>query len=510
MSATMTLTPTRNECLVRVATHRVSIQWGNDAELRICKSAFEFANRHIDHYYKLLTHRVLGKGRASEVVFAFDTATGDHAAVKIVNKENSRSSDREFAENEVRIRMTVQHPCIVQTLDIFETPYDLFLVMELMAGGTLDRRISRHTVPLTESEARLVFRRIIAAVQHLHARNIVHRNIKPQNIFLDHSDDVNWANTAKLSDFSLACFLDDPNASRHIVGTPEYLAPCATIMSRTPDGKGQVVFGTEMDMWALGVTLYNLLSMNLPFEGDYPPEVFKKARQGHIPFPNHAFSHVSAEAISLIRSLLNVDRRKRLTAHTILLHPWFRHKYSTDRFADVEHLSFSLEGCTFSAPMQRLRAAARAVIFISRLVNSTPDVHLEMPVRAERHFHFNVSGVNIAPARNASRVQIQAIKGEGILPARKSATVMSRVSTGSTVKSRSSAGGDSVTAVKRRNSKGEKRSDVEYFGRHERTESFGSGTLIGVHRLMSNTAGIMADSEGRGTWPWRRKSHRER
>ena len=63
----------------------------------------------------------------------------------------------------------------------------------------------------------------ISTLRHLHSRNLVHRNVKPQNIYLDTADDVRWPYTVKLADFSLVCTIDDPDASEQVVGTPEYL-----------------------------------------------------------------------------------------------------------------------------------------------------------------------------------------------------------------------------------------------------------------------------------------------
>lgn len=470
-SATLVSTSTRNECLFRNSAHQIWIQWPSESQLKACKAAFEFSKRVVDDYYKLVTHRQLGKGRSSEVVFAFDTSNGDHAAVKVMNKDKARSTDREFAEKEVLIRMTVQHPCIVQTLDIFESQFDLFLVMELMPGGSLDRKITKMGYPLDETEARIIMRRIFAALQHLHERNIVHRNVKPQNIFLDLGDDLHWPYSAKLSNFGLACILDDPNCKKQIVGTPEYLAPEASFMTPTGEGSREVVFGVEMDMWACGVMLYNLLSMQLPFEGDTPAEVFKRSRRGKVRF-GPAFAKVSYEAMSLIRALLNVDRRKRLTAETVLLHPWFllpmtfgANYSSSDENEENEPKEHYEESCDdtsafdveeLSDGIRRFRIAATAVLMLVRLRTHTPGI----AKHSGKVFQFNVAGVDITPGGSAgwgsfstctnNRVSSDAEKrsddnmlkydgGRCVLD-----TAMSRVSTGSTVKSRSSAGTDSA------------------------------------------------------------------
>lgn len=471
--ASLILTSIRNECLFRTSSHRLWIQWPSESLLRACRAAFEFSNRLIDDYYKLVPHRQLGKGRNSHVIFAFDTSNGDHAAVKVMNKDKARTTDREFAEKEVLIRMTVQHPCVVQTLDIFETPLDLFIVMELMPGSSLDRKMSKLGCPIDEIDARVIMRRLFAALAHLHARNIVHRNVKPQNIFLDVADDFNWPQTTKLSDFSLACVLDDPDCRKQIVGTPEFLAPEASTMTMTSDGAREVVFGVEMDMWACGVTLYNLLSGHLPFEGDTPAEVFKRSKRGKVRF-GHAFASISYEGMSLIRALLNPDRRKRLTAETVLLHPWFsplirvdddddcsedetgKH-VRNDQLDDVGGDDSGFDVMELSDGIKRLRAAATAIIMLIRLGKQICGIS-DRNRSTDKKFQFKVSSVNIAPVRKSNwdftavdghdhvwgetepeSVEVALRDGIGKLVF---GTALSRVSTGSTVKSRSSAGTD--------------------------------------------------------------------
>eukprot|EP00171_Calliarthron_tuberculosum_P022418 IDg22418t1 len=315
--------PQRREMQLRVSGLRVVVQWGTERELRSCVAAFNYANRDISSVYKLVPHRALGNGRASHVVFAFDVASGVHAAVKIVSKTAARPSDRVFAEREVSIRSSVQHPALVQTLDIFESPTELYLVIEFMSGGTLARFMADRRTPLDEDTARIVMARMFCALRHLHSRGIVHRNVKPANLLLDDTEDARWAHTVKLADLSLACRVDDPEAALAVVGTPDYIAPEAATMVSAPDGSRSVAFGVESDMWAAGVTLYNLLSLALPFDAASAPEVLRKVRTASFEFDSHAFNHVSREARSLICALLHPDPRKRLTAATAPYHPWF-------------------------------------------------------------------------------------------------------------------------------------------------------------------------------------------
>lgn len=430
VGSTMYAVPQKKECHVRVDGHRVLIQWNSEAEMRACRAAFEFANRKIEDFYKIVAHRQLGKGRASEVVFAFDVASGEHTAVKVIDKETSRPTDRIFAEKEVAIRMSVQHSTIVQTLDIFESPFDLFLVMEYMGGGSLSRRLSKRGSPLTEGEARVIMARLFSALAYLHSRGIVHRNVKPENILLDFADEYRWPETAKLSDFGLACTVDDPDACLKVVGTPEFLAPEASTMVNGPGGRRQVAFGNEVDMWAAGVTMYNVLSLELPFDGDSTPDILRSSRSGKFEFSSTTFDKVSPEAKSLVRSLINPDRRKRLTAVTVLQHSWF--DKALDSNGRVVTRGFRRPRPGY--PM--FRSAALIMAAICRLYRTTSNTS---KIRfTGKRIQSNVGGINICPSK--PRLSTASDGTLGFLSA-------SRISNSSTVHSRSSLGEDTIRRV---------------------------------------------------------------
>lgn len=434
---------------LRAAGHRVVVQWASETELRACVAAFNYANRDIAQFYKLVPHRALGTGRASKVVFAFDVATGVHAAVKIVSKESARPSDRVFAEREVSIRSSVQHPALVQTLDIFESPADLHLVMEFMSGGTLARRLSLKRAPLDEPSARIVMARTFCALRHLHSRGVVHRNVKPANLLLDDPEDARWAHTVKLSDLSLACRVDDPDAALAVVGTPDFLAPEASTMTRAADGSGRVQFGTQVDMWAAGVTLYNLLSLELPFDAPSAPQVLRNVRSGAFDFDSPAFENISEQARSLIRALLNPDPAKRLTAAAAPHHPWFGSNAARTvaprpaprRSNVIKNLVAPLP----SRALVRLRVVVNVLRAVARIIQFVPVGVPESPpppaavVAAAEQLKFDGS-----PSLGVQGVAsfVSAVGGVDISPRRPRALTppaSSRISNSSTVLSRSSA-----------------------------------------------------------------------
>lgn len=146
---------------------------------------------------------------------------------------------------------------------------------------------------------------LFQAINHCHAQGIIHRDIKSENIMITDSGSV------RLIDFGLS------KASKRnlktIAGTPYYMAP------EVLDGD----YGQKADIWSLGVLLYTLVSGYLPFQGP-SAEVFRKIRDGQFHFNHIEFKEVSSECQDLIRKLLVVNVKKRLTGHQALKHPWFK------------------------------------------------------------------------------------------------------------------------------------------------------------------------------------------
>lgn len=214
----------RRETVHRVGGARVTLQWPEDRQLH------EFANRRVEHFFKIAPHRPLATARAAEVLFPFDVAAGTHAAVKVVSKTRARSAERVFAERKVALRMTLRHPSIVQTLDIFESPFDLFVVMEFMPGRSIAHKLAAERHPLAEA----VMRDVLEALVYLHAQGVAHRNVKPKNILLDCADVPAWSDSANLADLSLAAPIGTRDPARALVGTPEFLAPEVAAVDRGP------------------------------------------------------------------------------------------------------------------------------------------------------------------------------------------------------------------------------------------------------------------------------------
>lgn len=245
----------------------------------------------------------LGQGAFGEVFKVRHKISGRDFAIKVIQKR--KIIERRMLgqlRREIRIMYCLKHPNIVALHSHFEDANNFYLIMELATGGCLFDKLKRFKT-LNEEFAAQYMREIFLAVQYLQSRipPIIHRDIKPENILID-SEDV-----AKLGDFGWSNFFDEERAT--YCGTMEYLAP--EMISR----KGH---GVSLDIWSLGILLYELLTGSTPFRARTPEEIFSKIKEGKVRFPK-SFPILAKD---LVKRMLQIDPEKRLSIEMVLEHSW--------------------------------------------------------------------------------------------------------------------------------------------------------------------------------------------
>ncbi|KAM9799359.1 MAP kinase-activated protein kinase 2 [Syngnathus typhle] len=262
--------------------------------------------------YKV-TSQVLGLGINGKVLEIFQRKTGDKYALKMLQ-------DCAKARREVELHWRAS-PCsnIVRIIDVYENLYQsrkcLLIVMECMDGGELFSRIQdRGDQAFTEREASDIMKSIGEAIQYLHAVNIAHRDVKPENLLYS----TKRPNALlKLTDFGFAKETTSHNSLATPCYTPYYVAP---------EVLGPEKYDKSCDMWSLGVIMYILLCGYPPFYSNHglaiSPGMKKRIRMGQYEFPNPEWSDVSEEAKQLIRTLLKTEPTQRMTITEFMNHPW--------------------------------------------------------------------------------------------------------------------------------------------------------------------------------------------
>lgn len=276
--------------------------------------------------------KTLGRGSSARVRLARHQITGQVAAVKIVPKIGAQISQSgslanfEKAESrlhnhddglkhmpvgierEVAIMKLIQHPNILKLYDIWENRKEIYLCLEYVDNGELFEQIAQNG-RLKEEEAMGYFRQILSAVEYCHSFNICHRDLKPENILLTSSGQI------KIADFGMAALHQAPGQQLSTsCGSPHYAAPELI--------RGSKYHGNMVDIWSMGVILFAALAGRLPFDAEgvskeWLAPLLAKIKKGQYNMP----ANFSPEVKSLIRSMLQINPKDRITLSQIWKHP---------------------------------------------------------------------------------------------------------------------------------------------------------------------------------------------
>ncbi|XP_050783748.1 MAP/microtubule affinity-regulating kinase 4 isoform X1 [Gopherus flavomarginatus] len=263
---------------------------------------------HIGNYRLLKT---IGKGNFAKVKLARHILTGREVAIKIIDKTQLNPTSLQKLFREVRIMKGLNHPNIVKLFEVIETEKTLYLVMEYASAGEVFDYLVSHG-RMKEKEARAKFRQIVSAVHYCHQKNIVHRDLKAENLLLDADANIKIADFGFSNEFTLGSKLDT------FCGSPPYAAPELF--------QGKKYDGPEVDIWSLGVILYTLVSGSLPFDGQNLKELRERVLRGkyRVPF------YMSTDCETILRRFLVLNPAKRCTLEQIMKDKWINIGYEGD------------------------------------------------------------------------------------------------------------------------------------------------------------------------------------
>ncbi|KAI9300415.1 kinase-like domain-containing protein [Cunninghamella echinulata] len=251
---------------------------------------------------------VLGTGTFGKVMLTKFKTTNKYYAMKVLKKsEIIRLKQVEHILNEKKILSSIRFPFIVDLFCTFQDDHHLHMLLEYVVGGELFthlRRAGRFTNDMT----RFYASEIVLAIEYLHNKNIIYRDLKPENLLIDNQGHI------KITDFGFAKTVRDQTWT--LCGTPEYLAP-EIIQSK---GHGKAV-----DWWSLGILIFEMLAGYPPFFDDNSFGIYEKILVGKVQFP----AHFDLLAKDLLKRLLVGDRHKRLGnlmhgSEDVKRHKWFR------------------------------------------------------------------------------------------------------------------------------------------------------------------------------------------
>ncbi|XP_037696649.1 serine/threonine-protein kinase 33 isoform X2 [Choloepus didactylus] len=261
--------------------------------------------------------RILGQGSFGMVIEATDKETETKWAIKKVNKDKAGSSAVKLLEREVNILKIVKHQHIIHLEQVFETPKRMYLVMELCEDGELKEILGKKG-HFSENETRWIIQSLASAIAYLHSKDIVHRDLKLENImvkssFVDGNNEMNL--NIKVTDFGLAVRKQGGSESmmQTTCGTPIYMAP-EVINAHD--------YSQQCDIWSIGVIMYILLCGEPPFLASSEEKLFELIRKGELHFENPVWDSISDSAKSVLKQLMKVDPAHRITAKELLDNQW--------------------------------------------------------------------------------------------------------------------------------------------------------------------------------------------
>ncbi|KAJ8983957.1 hypothetical protein NQ317_008659 [Molorchus minor] len=209
------------------------------------------------------------------------------------------------------VRLVYEKPLIVNMKEIVETEEEVFIILEYVRGGELTHLISK-SHPLTEATTKFLFYQMVLAVQYLHADGVTHRDLKPGNVLLMTN---NSQSLIKVTDFGLSKVAEDYDMMRTVCGTWHYIAP--EVLNPTI-----AEYDKQVDVWSLGVILFYMLSNELPFQSAEKAMLGKMIVRGLYNMSSPAWYEVSTDAKDLVKKMLVLNPRNRITVPEILNHPW--------------------------------------------------------------------------------------------------------------------------------------------------------------------------------------------
>eukprot|EP01064_Diplonema_japonicum_P028655 TRINITY_DN4444_c0_g1_i4.p1 TRINITY_DN4444_c0_g1~~TRINITY_DN4444_c0_g1_i4.p1 ORF type:complete len:487 (+),score=39.01 TRINITY_DN4444_c0_g1_i4:248-1708(+) len=282
-------------------------------------------------------------------------------AVKHIDKK--AAGDRGLREvfSEVEILSLLRHPNIIRLEEIYEDSSNLWLVMDLVEGGELEQELKKHG-SLRENIVKRITKHVLLALEYLHGKGIVHRDLKLANMLVSGRFEEGGNCDVKIADFGFSCVVSNESTLTSFCGTTVFMAP--EILMDLPYGK-------PVDMWAVGVITYLLLFGHHPFVG--PSESQLITRICNIDFSlddSRLAASLSKPCKDFISQLIILDVHQRLSATEALHHAWLRGDDLPNYDCDPLYMDLDCEGLTTLKvdPKGKFLKCITALMALNRLI----------------------------------------------------------------------------------------------------------------------------------------------
>ena len=275
--------------------------------------------------YKVISR--LGDGSYGTVYLAMNLFTRTNVAMKKINKVKENEIDEMEIKNEIDILKKLDHPNIVKILEFYSTEKAYYIITDYCSCGELYNQIKHQ---YTENQLAVLFYQLFSGLCYLHANNIVHRDLKLENILISEIERDKETNKnlfwIKIIDFGTAKIFEKNKSEKAVVGSSYYIAPEVL----------QKHYNEKCDTWSAGVILYMLIVGRAPFDGKDDDEIIENISKGEFNSKHRKLVSASNEVQDLVKKLLEVDPVRRLSAAQALKHPWFTKFKAKSLYNNIE------------------------------------------------------------------------------------------------------------------------------------------------------------------------------
>ena len=288
---------------------------------------------------------LLGRGSYGDVYYTTKNGSNIPYATKRMKREQVENPDYvKYFINEISILKGLFHKNIMRIEALKKSAKHYYIIMEYYNGGTLKENfkkyINQYKTPFPERIVQHIMRQLVEAVNFLHERQIVHRDLKLENVLLNYNtkkakDNLDILHSElKLIDFGTATHKSNEGLITTTIGSPLTMDPLI-LKKYLNTEDSNVPYDEKIDIWSLGVMCYYLFTGDTPFKVKGLNELLNEIEKGYIKIP----INISAEAISFLLNMLQYSSAKRFTAENLLRHP-FLQKYIGD-FTYLDAKTFS-------------------------------------------------------------------------------------------------------------------------------------------------------------------------
>ena len=288
--------------------------------------------------------KLLSSGSFGEVYLSTIIGKKGYFATKKLDRlEFDHPSRNKYFETELFILKTLNHPNIVKLVDVKATKDHYYIVQEFINGGDLDKCLekykSKNGRPFSIEIVQFLMRQIVDAVKYIHSKNIIHRDIKAQNIMLNFDNESDKANLnmmrakVKLIDFGFSCIITKGLAYT-TVGNPGGMSP--NILKAHKNGEPYTEgYDEKADIWSLGSLCYELLFGHNVFNATSVDDLAKKVENGTFYLP----INISNEVVSFFNAMLQYEPDKRYSAAELANHPFLTKRVQDFQKIDLNQVS---------------------------------------------------------------------------------------------------------------------------------------------------------------------------